>query len=88
MNVITKQDVQELGFTIKYRLLEMRITLDSLDSYTFQNKDENQMISIFNLQKNLQYQPFNLSKIKALLLARYLIENNDDNEIMFTNTRK
>ncbi|CAD8066352.1 unnamed protein product [Paramecium primaurelia] len=66
-------DVENIGKFLKYQLLQEKIPIEDIHSF-FNQKQE---ITIIELVDILQAYPFNIQDNKqALLLARYLIEDN------------
>ncbi|CAD8097002.1 unnamed protein product [Paramecium sonneborni] len=74
-------DVEEIGKKLKYQLMSQLIPFESINRF-FESKQE---MSILELVEVLQASPFCIQQQKqALLLARYLIEDNTQPYVEFT----
>ncbi|CAK59118.1 unnamed protein product (macronuclear) [Paramecium tetraurelia] len=75
------QDVENIGKSLKYQLMAEKIAMEDLNTFF----DQKQEITIEELVGILQAYPFNIQDDKqALLLARYLIEDNSQQFVDFT----
>ncbi|CAD8180830.1 unnamed protein product [Paramecium pentaurelia] len=75
------QDVENIGKSLKYQLMAEKITIEDINKFF----DQKQEITIEELVDKLQVYPFNIQDNKqALLLARYLIEDNSQQFVDFT----
>lgn len=78
---LSKEEIKCEMNELKMNLILANITVEDL-SRLFENYEGNDMITIFELQRNLKRAPLSL-KGDILKIARYLIEPKNQNEISY-----
>ncbi|CAD8135610.1 unnamed protein product [Paramecium octaurelia] len=68
------EDIKIIGETLKYRLMAMDIGVQQIDDYLY----EGESMTIKELKDKLRLYPFNLAKDESLILARYIMEGEND----------
>ncbi|CAK78611.1 unnamed protein product (macronuclear) [Paramecium tetraurelia] len=68
------EDIKIIGETLKYRLMAMDIGIQQIDEYLY----EGESMTIKELKDKLRLYPFNLAKDESLILARYIMEGEND----------
>ncbi|KRX00182.1 hypothetical protein PPERSA_10681 [Pseudocohnilembus persalinus] len=84
--VVKKQDIQALALELKMRLRSKKLTADNvLDWFVFnKNIRKKEVISIREILYKIKEDPFCIQDSRqALLLARYLVEDNKEDKIIF-----
>ncbi|KAM3137987.1 hypothetical protein pb186bvf_009882 [Paramecium bursaria] len=75
---INYNDIKIITDTLKYRLMALGIDCDELDEYIFTDQMlRDGYCTFLQLRQQLQNFPFDLPQSQALMVAKYVIENDD-----------
>lgn len=84
MPTVTKDDVEVIGKKMRYQFKNCRMSLAELDKFLFgEDIQDNEYVTISFLKHNLELTPFLLEDEEALLVARYLVEENTDPYVFY-----
>ena len=81
---VNHEDVSEIGVALSMKFQVERLDLEEVYRKIMSHADNEVEISIENLKEALKSSPFDLSSEKEIeLVARYLIEDNDEDKIVY-----
>ena len=77
---VQKSDVVDVGLILRFKLRERGLSPNDLEEYLIESEEQ---VSVDGLKYHFILPPFELQQGDALLLARYLVEDNESQTIMF-----
>ena len=84
---VTFENVKNIGYEINLRFRSRNVGLDDLCDYLLEESQNKEKISIRELIDTLQNYRFELDYENGQILARYLVEDNRDDKLVYDEER-